>query len=133
MLVRFCHHETPEDWQAGIALIERLHLENIPVMVAVLQDRQACLESCFSWRAFLRTVVGAVGDKVSQVEVTHAKKSFQMGAYGPVAIFKDLMRPVLELQRGVSRVFVLSALPVLIFEYLAVFISVSGFTQRFCG
>ncbi len=117
VLVRFCHHETPEDWQAGIALIERLHLENIPVMVAVLQDRQAVLNPV-SWRAFLRTVVGAVGDKVSQVEVTHAKNRSKWGIWTR-RDFKDLMRPVLELQEEYPNVRFVG--PACIdFEYLAV-------------
>ena len=117
VLLRFCHHETPEDWQAGIALVERLYREKIPVMVKILQDRQAVLNPV-SWRAFLRMVVGAVADKVSQIEVTHAKNRSKWGVWTNRE-FKALMQPVLELRHEFPRVNFVG--PACIdFEYLAV-------------
>lgn len=117
VLLRFCHHETPEDWQAGIALVGRLHRENIPVMVKILQDRQAVLNPV-SWRGFLRTVVEAVADKVRQIEVTHAKNRSKWGVWTNRE-FKALMQPVLELRQEFPAVNFVG--PACIdFEYLAV-------------
>lgn len=117
VLLRFCHHETPEDWQTGIALVERLYREKIPVTVKILQDRQAVLNPD-SWRAFLRTVVGAVGDKVRQIEVTHARNRSKWGIWTNQE-FKALMQPVLELRQAYPAVNFVG--PACIdFEYLAV-------------
>jgi len=117
VLVRFCHHETPEDWQTAIALVERLHLKNIRVMVAILQDRRSVLNPA-SWRDFLRMVVGAVGDKVTQVEITHARNRSKWGIWSR-RDFKDLMRPLLELRQEFPNVRFIG--PACIdFEYLPV-------------
>jgi len=102
VLVRFCHHETLEDWQAGIELVSRLHRDRIRVMVAMLQDRRAVLNP-ISWHEFLRTVIGAVGDKVIQIEITHARNRSKWGVWTR-RDFKDLVRPLLELQQAFPNV-----------------------------
>ena len=117
VLVRFCHHETAQDWKTGIALVERLYVSKTPVMVAILQDRQAVLDPV-SWRAFLRTVVGSVAGKVRQIEITHAKNRSKWGIWSS-RDFKALMAPVAELQQAFPNVRFVG--PACIdFEYLAV-------------
>ena len=128
VLLRFCHHETPEDWQTGIALVERLHREKIPVMVKILQDRQAVLNPV-SWRDFLRTVISAVADKVSQIEVTHAKNRSKWGVWTNQE-FKVLMQPVLELRQEFPMVNFVG--PACIdFEYLAVLSGLADLPKGF--
>ena len=128
VLLRFCHHETPEDWQTGIALVERLHREKIPVMVKILQDRQAVLNPV-SWRDFLRTVISAVADKVRQIEVTHAKNRSKWGVWTNQE-FKVLMQPVLELRQEFPMVNFVG--PACIdFEYLAVLSGLADLPKGF--
>ncbi|MFZ8974006.1 MAG: lipopolysaccharide kinase InaA family protein [Pseudomonadales bacterium] len=95
-LVRFCHHESKEAWQEGIALVNRLHQAGVDVTVAILQDRQAVLNPA-SWKVFLDTVISAVGDKANQIEVTHARNRSKWGIWTSQE-FTALLQPLVKLQ-----------------------------------
>ena len=97
VLVRFCHHESSAQWQAGIRLIEQLHRDGVQVMASLLQDRRAVLDP-ESWQDFLTEVVAGIGDKVFQVEITHAINRAKWGVWSRAELHQ-LMTPVLALQR----------------------------------
>lgn len=96
VFIRFYHHETPNDWQQAITLIEQLKQQNITVMVALLQDRRALLKP-ESWESFLNTVIPAVADKVSHIEVTHALNRVKWGIWNS-SEYRQLMQPAFVLR-----------------------------------
>lgn len=97
VLVRFCHHETAEDWQTGIALVEHLHQQGVEIMAAILQDRQATLQPK-RWENFLETVIGSIGDKVAHIEITHASNRVKWGIWSANE-YRNLMAPAFALQK----------------------------------
>jgi tRNA A-37 threonylcarbamoyl transferase component Bud32 len=97
VLIRFYHHETAADWQQAIELIEQLREKNITVMVALLQDRRALLEPK-SWENFLNTVISAIADKVSHIEVTHALNRVKWGIWTSTE-YRQLMQPAFALRK----------------------------------
>ncbi|MDF2939959.1 MAG: hypothetical protein K0R66_601 [Gammaproteobacteria bacterium] len=97
VLVRFCHHETPHDWELGIELINRLYHKNIPVMAAFLQDRKAILQP-ESWRHFLETIIPHIADKVEQMEIAHAINRVKWGIWNAKE-YRALLLPALDLQK----------------------------------
>lgn len=80
VLVRFYRHETPEQWSTTIALIESLHARKIPVMAALLQDRD-CVNDPALWDSFLEYIIPAIVDKTTQVEITHAYNRAKWGVW----------------------------------------------------
>ncbi|KTD64196.1 hypothetical protein [Legionella shakespearei] len=118
VLLRFCHHESPEDWRKGIDLVHYLHQQNIEVMVAILQDRQAILD-LEGWAGFLNTVISAVADKVSYIEVTHASNRVKWGIWSSKE-YAQLMRPAFELQKRYPQI-KLTGPACIDFDYQAVF------------
>jgi len=95
-LVRFCHHETPAQWTTAVELVKRLNSRSIPVMVALLQDREAVLNP-EAWREFLFTVIPQIADSVVRVEITHAANRSKWGIWRSRS-FAELMRPVRALK-----------------------------------
>lgn len=97
VLIRFCHHEQPQDWQAGIELVEQLHEQGIEVMVALLQDRRAVLQPEL-WQSFLEKIIGAIGDQAAHIEITHASNRVKWGIWSATE-YRDLMAPAFALQK----------------------------------
>lgn len=97
VLLRFCHHESAEEWARGIALVERLHQQGVEVMAAVLQDRQAVLYPD-KWASFLETIISAINDKVAHIEITHASNRVKWGIWSAQE-YSDLMKPAFALQK----------------------------------
>lgn len=96
VLIRFCHHETPADWEKAIALVEHLHQQGAEIMVAFLQDRRAVLEPG-SWAHFLETVISAIADKVAHIEITHAFNRVKWGVWSAQE-YAQLMQPAFAIQ-----------------------------------
>ena len=96
VLIRFCHHETPADWEKAIALVEHLHQQGVEIMVAFLQDRRAVLEPD-NWTHFLETVISAIVDKVAHIEITHAFNRVKWGVWSAKE-YAQLMRPAFAIQ-----------------------------------
>jgi len=97
VLIRFCHHETPEDWQLGLSLAERLHAQHTPFMVALLQDRQALLQPQ-RWEMFLETIISALANSAQHFEITHALNRVKWGIWTSEE-FATLMKPAFSLQK----------------------------------
>src|SRR5690606_4218509 len=96
VFIRFYHHETPDDWQEAIKLVDQLHKKNITIMVAVIQDRRALLEPA-SWENFLNTVISAIAEKVSYIEVAHAINRVKRGIWTS-SEYRQLMQPACALR-----------------------------------
>lgn len=96
VLIRFCHHECPEDWQQGIELINTLHQKSIPIMAAFLQDRRAIIQP-ESWRGFLEYVIPTIADKVEHIEIAHAINRVKWGIWNAKEYY-SLLKPALDLQ-----------------------------------
>jgi tRNA A-37 threonylcarbamoyl transferase component Bud32 len=96
VFIRFYHHETPDDWQEAIKLVDQLHKKNITIMVAVIQDRRALLEPA-SWENFLNTVISAIAEKVSYIEVAHALNRVKWGIWTS-SEYRQLMQPACALR-----------------------------------
>ncbi len=117
VLIRFCHHETPIEWNRTIALVKQLRSKNVEVMLAVLQDRQALLQPD-SWKDFLTLIIESVGDQVAHIEVTHASNRLKWGIWSSDE-YRQLMTPALELQKRFPHIRLVG--PACIdFEYLPV-------------
>lgn len=98
VLIRFCHHETSADWQAGLELVDYLFNQGIKIMVAVLQDRQAILHPQ-KWSDFLSFLIPAIADKVEHIEITHAGNRMKWGIWSTKDYIK-LMKPAFALQKS---------------------------------
>lgn len=97
VLIRFCHHETPEDWSRGLALVDQLHQQGIEIMVAILQDRRAVLQPDL-WTQFLETILSAVADKAAHIEITHAFNRVKWGVWSANE-YAALMQPAYAIQQ----------------------------------
>lgn len=118
VLIRFCHHEKPADWQKGIELVEYLHQQGIEVMVAILQDRKAITHP-EKWADFLCTVIHAIADKAAHIEITHAGNRVKWGIWSAKE-YTRLMEPAFELQEQYPHI-KLTGPACIDFEYQAVF------------
>ncbi len=96
VLIRFCHHETPADWERGIELVSSLHQRGVLITAAILQDRRA-VTNPGEWSRFLELVVSAVVDKVEQIEITHAMNRVKWGIWSDRE-FAALLEPAFALQ-----------------------------------
>ena len=117
VLIRFCHHETPDDWQRSIELVNQLHGKGVEVMLAILQDRRALLEPHL-WQAFLEKVIGTLADKVSFIEITHASNRLKWGIWSS-SEYAQLLAPALALQKRYPQIKI-SGPACIDFEYLPV-------------
>jgi len=97
VLIRFCHHEGPELWEKTARVIDQLVDSGHEVMVAVLQDRQAVLNSD-SWENFLEFIFEEVGEKVSLIEVCHAVNRMKWGVHSAKEQ-GQLLEPLVPLQK----------------------------------
>lgn len=96
VLLRFCHHESPQQWQQTIDLVTRLQTIGVEVMAALLQDREAVL-SPQKWAHFLQTVIGAIADKVAAIEVAHAPNRVKWGVW-TADEYAQLLAPALAIK-----------------------------------
>lgn len=129
VFVRFYHHETPEEWERGIQLVEQLHAQNIPVMIGLLQDRRAILEPA-SWSAFLNKIIRQLISKVSHIEITHATNRVKWGVWSS-GEYLQLMRPALELKCEFPQLH-LTGPACIDFEYLPVIAALKVLPNNFC-
>lgn len=117
VLLRIAHHETQSDWNLVFDLIDRLSAHGVPIMLAVLQDRQALLNP-ESWLAFLTQIFERCADKVEHIEITHATNRLKWGVWSSDE-FAQLMQPAYELQKRFPAV-KLAGPACIDFEYLPV-------------
>jgi hypothetical protein len=96
VLLRFGHHEDKTQWDKTLGYLYDLHSKGHPIMVAVLQDRQAVIEP-ESWRKFLFYLFQKFDDKVDFVEVGHVINRVKWGIHN-MSEYYELMRPVAELR-----------------------------------
>jgi hypothetical protein len=80
-LVRFYHHDAPQDLRFRTGLVRALHRAGHAVSVALVQDRRALLFPR-SWSAFGSAVLEGVADLVESVEVGHAVNRVKWGVWG---------------------------------------------------
>lgn len=117
VLIRIGHHETPEQRQCALALIDQLHAQGVELMLAVLQDRQAIVQPD-SWKVFLHEVIGHVADKVAHIEISHAGNRVKWGIWS-AREYAQLLQPALELQTQYPKIR-LTGPACIDFEYLPV-------------
>jgi hypothetical protein len=80
VLLRFAAHETQMQWQATIALVDKLQAQGNKVAVALLQDRESVLHAQ-KWQDFLQAVIPKIHDKVEWIEVAHAINRVKWGIW----------------------------------------------------
>lgn len=92
VLIRFYCHEAEQQWQASIELIHELRRSNIQVMVALVQNRNAVLDSkC--WQSFLAYIIPEVHDLVDWIEIGHASNRVKWGIWN-AAEYSTLVQAV---------------------------------------
>ena len=123
VLIRFCHHESPDLWQLGIDTVERLHAQGVDVMIALLQDRQAVLEPT-QWKDFLTRIISTLADKVSHIEITHATNRVKWGVWN-FREFSQLLAPAFELKQQYPQI-KLTGPACIDFEYASVIAALSA-------
>lgn len=96
VLMRFGHHEGQDQWEKGLALLDRLHGDGVEIMVALLQDRAAVLNSD-SWKDFLDFVLSRMEGKVEMVEICHVVNRVKWGIHS-LKEHADLVAPFKELR-----------------------------------
>lgn len=96
VLLRFGHHESREQWEKTLDVLEKLHADGHEIMVAVLQDRRAVLEP-ESWREFLEFLFERLSGKVAMVELCHVVNRMKWGIHN-LREHARLLEPVRELQ-----------------------------------
>jgi hypothetical protein len=96
VLLRFGHHEGREQWERGLAVLDRLHGEGVEIMAALLQDRAAILNP-ESWREFLEFVLSRMEGKVTMVEVCHVVNRVKWGVHS-LKENTALLEPLVELR-----------------------------------
>jgi hypothetical protein len=97
VLIRFYHHESPEDWERGIAWVSELKHLGHPVSICLVQDRQAVLNPD-SWVAFVGSIVDRLHAEVEWVEVGHAINRVKWGLWD-LKDYKTLAEPVFALNQ----------------------------------
>lgn len=117
VMIRFCRHESEAIWDQTIALIHKLHAQDIEIMVALLQDRQAVLQPEL-WQAFLIKIIPAVANQASHIEITHAFNRIKWGIWN-LAEWQQLMMPAFTLQQKYPHI-KLTGPACIDFEYLPV-------------
>ncbi len=91
VLVRFCHHE-PEARHAFLAGVVRgLAAEGRPVMLALVQDRQAVLAPA-AWTRFVERVMDLTAGCVEAVEIGHAINRVKWGIWS-IRDYRALLQP----------------------------------------
>lgn len=80
VLIRFCRHESPQIWDATIALIQQLHTKGVQISVALIQDRDAVIEPA-KWSDFLETIIPNIEKYAANIEITHAYNRIKWGIW----------------------------------------------------
>jgi hypothetical protein len=80
-LVRFYHHDSPQDLRFRTDLVHALHRAGHAVSVALVQDRRA-LRCPESWSAFASAALEGVAGVAGAVEVGHAVNRVKWGVWG---------------------------------------------------
>ena len=96
VFIRFYHHESSVEWTRACELVRHLHAHEHRVAIALVQDRRAVLDPD-SWRSFMETVLGEVGDCVELAEVCHAVNRVKWGVWSTDE-HRQLLEPVVDLQ-----------------------------------
>ena len=96
VLIRFYHHQGPEAWQRGIELLNKVTAAAGEVMVALVQDRQAVVNS-EQWRCFLENVIPAIAGKVLAVQVAQAPNRVKWGLW-TAQDYAQLLAPALAMR-----------------------------------
>lgn len=96
ILLRVGHHESRQQWETTLGVLDELHAGGYEVMVAVLQDRRAVLEP-ESWREFLEFLFERIEGKVVMVEICHVVNRMKWGIYN-LKEYSQLLEPVRELK-----------------------------------
>ncbi len=97
VILRFYHHETPEEWNYIAERARELHDSGHSVSVAVVQDRRAVLEPG-SWDAFTQHVMEKVSDIAEWVEIGHAINRVKWGVWN-IDEYIRLVEPFTEWSR----------------------------------
>jgi tRNA A-37 threonylcarbamoyl transferase component Bud32 len=128
VMIRFYHHETADDWQNSIELVQQLKSQSVEIMVAMIQDRQA-VTNPESWRAFLTKVIPAIADAVSHIEITHAYNRVKWGIWNHQELIQ-LMQPAFELQQQYPQI-KLTGPACIDFEYAPVISALKSMPKQF--
>lgn len=130
VLIRFCRHEDEAIWDQTISLIHKLHAQGTPVMVALLQDRQAVLQPAL-WSAFLTKIVPAIANQTQHIEITHAFNRIKWGIWN-LTEWQQLIAPAFVLQKEFPQI-KLTGPACIDFEYLPVIAALKSLapTQKF--
>ncbi|HAS83275.1 MAG TPA: hypothetical protein DCS43_11540 [Verrucomicrobia bacterium] len=97
VLVRFYHHRGQETSESTAALVETLRRRGHPVSIAIIQDRQAVLDSV-SWDVFVTRILDRIGTRVDLVEAGHAINRVKWGVWD-FAEYSRLMAPFAAWQK----------------------------------
>jgi tRNA A-37 threonylcarbamoyl transferase component Bud32 len=92
VLIRFYHHETPEDWAELIARVQSLKADDFSVAIALVQDRRAITDPN-RWATFCTTVLDALHDQVDFAEIGHAINRVKWGVWD-VREYAQLLEPL---------------------------------------
>ena len=82
VLIRFMSHQPESTWKETIEYVKRLTTKKIKVSIALLQDRNAVLNS-EHWQFFLQTVIPQLQQWVEWIEVGHAVNRVKWGVWTP--------------------------------------------------
>ena len=80
VLLRFYHHDSPEQLAFVMRLARTLHDEGFPVAGAFVQSRKAVTDPA-SWQAFLEHVFAGVGEFLIDAELGHAINRTKWGLW----------------------------------------------------
>jgi tRNA A-37 threonylcarbamoyl transferase component Bud32 len=128
VLIRFYHHETEADWTKSIDLIQKLKSDNVSIMVAFIQDREAVINPD-SWKTFLHQVIPAIVNAVEHIEITHAYNRVKWGIWNNRELI-GLMQPAFELQKTYSQI-KLTGPACIDFEYAPVIAALKSLPKTF--
>ncbi len=80
LVVRCCHHDTPDRIAFQVALIKRLASDGHGITLALVQDRRAIIEPA-SWRRFVMELLKEVASHVKSIEYGHAINRVKWGIW----------------------------------------------------
>jgi len=117
-LLRFYHHDAPEDVAFRADVAHRLHRAGHAVSIALVQDRRA-LRAPASWHAFVLGVLGRVAGVIESAEVGHAVNRVKWGVWG-IDDLRALYAPLADVRQRFPRL-ALTGPAMIDFEYAALF------------
>lgn len=128
VMIRFYHHENPDEWQRSIELIHHLREQSVEIMAAIIQDRQAVLNPG-SWKSFLTKIISEIADSVIHIEITHAYNRVKWGIWNQRELIQ-LMSPAFELQKQYPQI-KLTGPACIDFEYAPVISALKSMPRQF--